>query len=110
MSLDTDFLDEILHFSIHEHDFNNLTKKEQDFLNFYRDLEFYPKSKKKGKKIDKVVEFKKCVNEYLETITLNDGNDSNEECMIIQKMVELLNKMMVMQVRQLKLEKLIGKK
>lgn len=107
------FLDELIHITIHEHEYKRLPKAVKAFVDENRDLEFYPKSgreeykKRHGKEFNRVEEFKRVVKEYIEEIKNNKGAESNVECMMLDQMVELLKKMMAYEVRQLDLGKLI---
>jgi hypothetical protein len=102
-----DFLDELIHFTIHEHDYKQLSKTKKAFVEEYHDLELYPNGLKKGKKFDKVKEAKRLINEYKNAIKKAGGKESNLECMILGQLLELLNRMMAIDMRKLKLEKLI---
>jgi hypothetical protein len=100
-----DFPDEIIRCSIHEHEFNQLPKTKKALLEEYRDIEFYSKGLKRGKKFDKVKEFKRLLREYVKHT--KDKPENNTECMIIDQMQELLERMMAHHIRKLGLEKLL---
>lgn len=100
-----DFPDEMIRCSIHEHEFKQLPKTKKALLEEYRDMEFYPQGLKKGKKFDKVKEFKRLIREYIKQT--KDKPENNIECIVIDQMKELLERMMAHQVRKLGLEKLL---
>lgn len=105
--MDKDFTDELIHFTIHEHDFEQLPQKIKKLLEDYRDLEFYKDGLKKGKKFDKVKEAKKLIRDYEKEIKSKNGAEGNIECMIVGQLFELLNRMMAKDVRRLKLGRLL---
>jgi hypothetical protein len=105
--VEKDFLDELVHFTIHEHELKQLPKKVQAFVEQYHDLELYPDGLKRGKKFDKVAEAKRLIKEYVKAIKKNKGKESNEECMILSQLMELINRMMAFQIRELRLDKLL---
>lgn len=107
MRPEKDFLDELIHITIHEHDFKRLAKTKRALLEEYRDLEFYPNGLKNGKKFDKVAEAKRLIKNYKDSIKRHKGVEDNEECMILGQLLELLNRMMATDIRKLKLEKLL---
>jgi hypothetical protein len=100
-----DFPDEMIRCSIHEHEFKQLSKTKKALLEEYRDIEFYPQGLKKGKKFDKVKEFKRLIREYIKHT--KDKPENNIECIVIDQMQELLERMMAHHVRKLGLEKLL---
>jgi hypothetical protein len=105
--VEKDFLDELVHFTIHENDLKQLPKNLQDFVWEYHDIEMYHNGLKRGKKFDKVAEAKRLIKEYCKVIRKNKGQESNEECMIISQLTELINRMMAYQIRELRLDKLL---
>lgn len=107
MRPEKDFLDELIHFTIHEHEFKQLSKTKKAFIEDFRDLEFYPNGLKQGKKFDKVEEAKRLIKNYKDSIKRHKGVEDNEECMILGQLLELLNRMMATDIRKLKLEKLL---
>lgn len=103
MKNNTSDLDDYKFISIHESEIKLLKKPVRQFIEEYSSIEFYPKERN----VDKVKEFKKLIKKYLQEIKKNKGKESNPECIMITQMVELLQKMMAHQVRELQLEKLI---
>lgn len=101
------FLDEIIRFSIHEHEFNQLSKTKKALVEDYRDIEFYKDGLKRGEDFDRVKECKRLIKDYNKVIKKNKGKESNEECMIIGQLLELMNRMMAADIRKLQLEKLV---
>lgn len=100
-------LDEMIHCSIHEHEFKQLTKKQQALFEEYRNIEIYQGGLKRGKPFDKVEEVKRLIKEYAKEIKKNKGKESNTECMILGQLLELLNRMMAYEIRKLDLGKLL---
>jgi hypothetical protein len=100
---DYNFLDEVKEFSIHEDDYARLPKSVKKVLDDYETIRFYPKGKVK----DKVKEFKKVLKQYTKEIQKNDGEESNIECIMIDQMLQLMQKMFAHEIRSLKLEKLL---
>lgn len=96
-------LDDYKFISIHESEIKLLKKPIRQFIEEYSSIEFYPKEKN----VDKVKEFKRVIKQYLKEIKKNKGKESNPECIMITQMIELLQKMMAHQVRELQLEKLL---
>ena len=103
MKNNTTDLDDYKFISIHESEIKLLKKPIRQFIEEYSSIEFYPKEKN----VDKVKEFKRVIKQYLKEIKRNNGKESNPECIMITQMVELLQKMMAYQVRELQLEKLL---
>jgi thymidylate synthase len=103
-----DFVDELMHFTIHEDDFKQLPKKIKEVFEENRDIEFYPQGLKQGKNFDKVKEVKRLIKQYVKEIKKYDGQESNVECIIIDQILELLNRMMAHDMRKVGLEKLIN--
>jgi hypothetical protein len=102
-----DFVDELMHFTIHEEEFDKLPKKIKEAFKEHQDIEFYPQGKKQGKDFDKVKEVKRLIKEYMKEIKKNKGKESNVECIIIDQLLELLNRMMAHDMRKVGLEKLV---
>lgn len=96
-------MDEYKYFSIHLDNFKRLSKKTQKELLEHENIELYPAEKN----VNKVEEFKRVVKEYIKHIKKNKSKESNIECIMIDAMIELMQKMMASEVRQLKLEKLL---
>ena len=96
-------LDDYKTIHIHESELKFLTKPVQQFIEDYSSIEFYPKERN----VDKVKEFNRVIKKYLREIKKNKGKESNAECIMITQMIELLQKMMAAQVRELQLEKLL---
>ena len=107
MRPEKDLMDEMIHFTIHEYEYNQLSKTKKAFLEDYRDIEFYPEGLKRGEKFDKVEEVKRLIKNYKDCIKRYKGIEDNEECMILGQLLELLNRMMAADIRKLKLEKLL---
>ena len=102
-----DIMDGFKHYTIHEDEYRQLSRKDKDFLDGYQNIEFYENGMKNGKRIDKVKEFKRVVKEMVKIRDKNLGEQSNLECMHIDLLVELLRKMMLTDVRKLHFEKLL---
>lgn len=103
MKNNTTDLDDYKFISIHESEIKLLKKPVRQFIEDYSSIEFYPKERN----VDKVKEFKRVIKQYLKEIKKNKGKESNPECIMISQMIELLQKMMAHQVRELQLEKLL---
>lgn len=102
-----DFTDQLIYFSIHEDELVKLTKKERKFLEQFKLIEFYKDGKKKGKKFDKVKEFKRIIMNMIEIRGRHEGKESNIECICLDQLNELLRRMMLKDVRRLELEKIL---
>ena len=98
-------MDEFKYFSIHKNEFEKLPVKIQKAFQLHENIEFYPAEKN----INKVEEFKKVVMEYTKHIKKSKGKESNIECLMIDQMIELLQKMMAAEVRQLNLKNILKK-
>lgn len=102
----TDFLDEIIHISIHKDEVKHEPKEVQKFIKDNSDLEFYPGGLKKGKKFDKIKEFKRLLKELEKVRAKHKGEENNIECIVYDQLLELLDRMMLKDLRKLGLEKL----
>lgn len=100
-------LDEMIHCSIHEHEFKQLTKKQQALFEEYRNIEMYQDGLKRGEPFDKVEEAKRLIKDYNKEIKKNKGKESNTECMIVGQLLELLGRMMAYEIRKLDLGKIL---
>jgi hypothetical protein len=102
----SEFLDEIVHISIHKDEIKREPKRVQKFIEDFSDLEFYPSGLKKGKKFDKVKEFKRLLKELVKVRAKYKGEENNIECIVYDQLLELLDRMMLKDLRRLELEKL----
>lgn len=102
-----DIPDEMMHFSIHKHEFALLPKKLQAAILEYEGIEFYKDGLKKGKKFNKVKEFKRLVKEFSKRVEKSKGKEDNIQCIMIDQMIELLQRMLLRDFKQLKLEKIL---
>jgi len=100
-------MDEYIHIAIHKSELKQLDKTIREFIAEYRVLEVYRNGKKKGKKFDKTKEFKRLIAAMEKERIKNKGEESNLECHYSGQMVELLQKMMLHEIRKLELEKLL---
>lgn len=102
-------MDEFITYRLHEGDEKRLPSLVKTIMSEYKEIQFYPEGKKKGKKFDKVVEFKKLLKRYKSVIKSNDGIESNQEGICVDMMVQLFSTMMLSDIRKLKLERLLEK-
>jgi hypothetical protein len=103
----SDFVDEIVHISIHKDDIKRQPKRIQKFIDEFRNIEFYESGLRKGKKLNKVAEFKRLIKELKKVRDKNKGEESNVECIVYDQMIELLGRMMLKDLRKLNLDKLL---
>jgi hypothetical protein len=101
------FLDELRHFTIHDHDYEKLPKRYRKFLDTYRDLEFYNNGLKNGKQFSKVSEAKRLIKQLYKCNLKNRGKDCNIQGIIVYQLIELLNRMSLQEVLKLHLEKIV---
>jgi hypothetical protein len=107
--------DEYIRITIHPSELDRIQKTPNSlfaeligpFVDEYADIEFFPKGKKNGKPINKIKEFKKALKELVKVRKENKGKQSNIECLVYDKLFELLHRMDLKQLRKLNLEKLI---
>lgn len=97
------FLNEIKKFSIHEHEYEKLPKNVKKILENYEDIDFFKEKEIKNYP----VKFKSLLKKYLEEIKLNDGKESIGECITLDMLLQLLDRMFAHEIRKLKLEKLL---
>jgi hypothetical protein len=102
----SDFVDEIIHISIHKDEVKHEPKLVQKFIKDNSDMEFYPGGLKKGKNFDKVKEFKRLLKELVKIRAKHNGEENNIECIVYDQLLELLDRMMLKDLRKLDLEKL----
>lgn len=107
MKKQTTVPEETIHISIHPTQLKELPKEIRKAFLDHQAIEFYPKGKKRGKKINKADEFKQQVYKYLEEIENNKGEESNVEALIVDCMIELLQKMSLSDIRNLNLKRLV---
>lgn len=100
-------LDEFVRINIHKEEIKNFPKNIQTFINSNSCIEFYPNGLKKGKPFNKVVEFKRLIKEIDKIRKKNNGKESNEECIVYDMLQELFLKMMLSELRKLKLENIL---
>jgi hypothetical protein len=101
------FVDEIIHISIHKDEVKHESKAVQKFIEDNSDMEFYPGGLKKGKKFDKPKEFKRLLKELIKVRAKHNGEENNIECIVYGQLLELLDRMMLSDLRKMDLEKLI---
>jgi len=99
-------LDDIIHISVHKEEVERLPKTVQKFVNDYSNVEFYPEGLKKGKKFNKVKEFKRLLKELESVRSKNNGEESNIECIVYDQLQELMQRMLLSELRELNLERL----
>lgn len=104
-----DFTDQFLFFSVHDDEWKKLSKEEKKLLNQFRSIEFYPNGLRNGKKFNKAKEFLRVVREMNKIRYENNDKESNIECAHIDQLTELLKRMMLSDIRRLKLDKLLLK-
>lgn len=102
----SNFLDEIIHISIHKDEVKHEPKAVQKFIKDNSDMEFYPGGLKKGKNFDKIKEFKRLLKELEKIRAKHNGEENNIECIVYDQLLELLDRMMLHELRKLGLEKL----
>jgi hypothetical protein len=100
------FLDEIIHISIHKDEVKHEPKRVQKFIKDNSDIEFYPGGLKKGEDFDKIKEFKRLLKELQKVRKQHKGEENNIECIVYDQLLELLDRMMLHDLRKLNLEKL----
>jgi len=100
-------MDEYIHISIHKSELAALDKAARKFVEDYRILEMYPNGRKKGKKVNKVIEIQRLITAMVKIRAEHKGYESNEECHYLAEIIELLQKMMLYEARDLHLEKLL---
>jgi hypothetical protein len=98
-----DFPDEYKVFKVHNFDYNRLTQPQKNFLQEYETIEFYPNGRKHGKKIDKVKELLARNKERLRLQKKHKNKESNEECICVEIMLELMNRMLLKDFRRIKI-------
>jgi hypothetical protein len=101
---DKPFLDELMHFTVHEHEFKQLPVKIQKAFKEHEDLVCDWLLVK-----NRPAMFKKLLKDYLKQIKKHKGEESNAECMTLGFMIYLLDHMNAQEVRKLNLEKLLTK-
>ena len=77
------------------------------FIKDNSDMEFYPGGLKKGKNFDKIKEFKRLLKELVKIRAKHKGEENNIECIVYDQLLELLDRMMLHELRKLALEKLV---
>ena len=100
-------LDEMIHIAIHESELPHLPKRVRQFIEEYSSIQVYQGGLKKGKKFDKIKEFKRVIKAMLRERKKNKGQESNYECHLAGNLAELFERMMLHEIRRLKLEKLV---
>jgi len=103
----SDFVDEIIHISIHKDEVKHEAKLVQEFIKDNADMEFYPGGLKKGKNFDKVKEFKRLLKQLVKVRAKYKGEENNIECIVYDQLLELLDRMMLKDLRRLELERLV---
>jgi hypothetical protein len=101
------FLDEIIHISIHKDEVKHEPKAVQKFIKDNSDMEFYPGGLKKGKNFDKIKEFKRLLKELGKVRARYKGEENNIECLVYDQILELFGRMMLHELRKVELEKLL---
>jgi hypothetical protein len=96
-----DSSDEYKVFRVHLFDYNRLTQPQKNFLQEYETIEFYPNGRKHGKKIDKVKELLARNKERLRIQKKNKNKESNEECICVSIMLELMERMLLKDFRRI---------
>jgi hypothetical protein len=96
------FLDEIKRFSIHEHEYNQLPEKFKAKLSEYEDLDYFAGKMPKNR----VPLFKKHLKTYADLVKKNK-KVTNEECITLDIIFYLLDRMFADDIRKLKLERLL---
>lgn len=99
------FLDELKHFTIHREDFLKLPVNIQKVLTQHENIEFYPEGKQNGKIVNKIDELFKHVKRLKMARKKNNDIESNEECMEIDVIIELLKKMTAKDWRKIKIKR-----
>jgi hypothetical protein len=102
----SDFVDDLIHISVHKDEVKHESKEVQKFIKDNARVEFYPGGLKKGKKFDKVKEFKRLLKELEKVRKKHKGEESNIECIVYDQLMELMGRMMLHDLRKLELEKL----
>jgi hypothetical protein len=98
-------LDEMMHFSIHEHEFKQLPKTIQQRFKEYEDLD----QSWLLRENDRAATVKKLIKKYVAVIEKNKGSETNEECHYLGSIVYMLEHMYAWEVRKLEFGKLLKK-
>jgi hypothetical protein len=98
-----DFPDEMKTFRVHISDFNRLTQPQKNFLMQFETIEFYPGGRKHGKKIDKVKELIARNKERIRLQKKHKNKESNEECICVDIMIELMSRMILKDFRRIQI-------
>jgi hypothetical protein len=100
-------LDDITHINIHNYEIPHLPKVVQKFIAENAEMDFYPGGLKRGKKFNKVKEFKRLVKELVRVRKKYKGKESNVECLVYNQLEEIMQRMMLHELRELNLERII---
>jgi hypothetical protein len=98
------FLDELMHFTIHEHEFNQLPIKTQEAFKEFEDVGYGWVLVK-----DRPAKFRELLRKYIIQVKKHKGKESGQECITLDCMIYLLEHMNAKEIRKLKLHKLLTK-
>lgn len=103
----SNFLDELVHITVHKDEIKNYPKAIQKFIADNSDMEWYPGGLKKDKPFNKQVELKRLIKELAKVRAKYKGEENNIECLVYDQILELFGRMMLHELRKVKLEKLL---
>jgi hypothetical protein len=100
--MDKPHLDELMHFTIHEHEFNQLPEDIQKAFKEHEDCDL---SFLLGD--DRAERAKDLIKKYVKVIKKHKGKETNEECITLDFFMYVLAHMNAQEIRKLNLEKLL---
>jgi hypothetical protein len=91
-------------FSIHKDEYEKLSQEQKNFLDAYEDLDFENMLNSSTDRTETTI---KAIKEMVDIISSNNNEESNIECIAIDKIVYMLKHLTLQEFRKLHLEKIL---